>query len=176
MCTLWPLHSKWLSRVTSLHQILHEAWKFLHRNYSDNSEGCSYGQLHHTTHLLVYHILWIVFLWNIKSPRWLSLFTAQIEALRLLAFPQTKITFEWEEISDSRWDLGKYDRAADGDWENCVRSQSASFEGDRGIIVLCTMFLVSSSIFVSVFHMTWLDTFWTDLVWNEILCKDILLS
>ena len=28
---------------------------------------------------------------------------------------------------------------------------------------LCTLFLVSSSINVSIFHITWLDTFWTDL-------------
>ena len=37
-------------------------------------------------------------------------------ARQLLAFfPKTKITFEREEISDCRWDLGKYDKAADGD-------------------------------------------------------------
>ena len=45
--------------------------------------------------------------------------------LQLWAFPKTKITFEREEISDCRWDSGKYDGAADGDWENCVRSQGA---------------------------------------------------
>ena len=64
-------------------------------------------------------------------------------ALWLLAFTKTKITLEREEISDHWWDSGKYDRATDGDWENCVRSQRAYFEGDWGIIVLCTMFLVS---------------------------------
>ena len=83
---------------------------------------------------------------------------------RLLAFPKTKITFEREEISDCWWDSGKYNRAADGDWENCVRCQGTYFEGDWGVIVLCTMFLVSSSINVSIFHMTWLDMFWTDLI------------
>ena len=31
--------------------------------------------------------------------------------------------------------------------ENCVRSQGAYFEGDRGIIILCTMFLVSCIFF-----------------------------
>ena len=36
-------------------------------------------------------------------------------------------------------------------WENCVRSQSAYFEGDWGIIILCTKFLVSSSINISMF-------------------------
>ena len=64
-------------------------------------------------------------------------------ALRLLAFPQTKSTVEREVISDHRWDSGEYDRAADGDWGNCVRSQGACFEGNWGIIALCTMFLVS---------------------------------
>ena len=47
-----------------------------------------------------------------------------------------------------------------------MRSQGAYFEGDRGgVIVLCTMFLVSSSIKASIFHSTWLDTFWIDLVY-----------
>ena len=63
--------------------------------------------------------------------------------LWLLAFPKTKITFEREEVSDHHWSSGKYDGAPDGDWENCVRSQGAYFEGDWGITVLCTMFLIS---------------------------------
>ena len=48
----------------------------------------------------------------------------------LLAFLKTKITFEGEEISDRQRDSEKYDRAADGNWENCVRSQGAYFEGE----------------------------------------------
>ena len=88
-------------------------------------------------------------------------------ALWLLAFPQTKIIFEREEISDHWWDSGKYNRAADGDWKNCVGSQGAYSEGDWGIIVQWTscLYLVSSSINVPVFHITWLDTFWTNLVY-----------
>ena len=84
--------------------------------------------------------------------------------LQLLAFPKTKITFGREEISDYWWDSGKYDGEADGDWDNCVRSQGAYFEGDWGVIVLCTMFLVCSSINVYIFLITWPDTFWTDLL------------
>ena len=72
---------------------------------------------------------------------------AQISALWLLAFPKIKITFERGEISDHWWDSGKYSRAADGDWENCVRSQDAYFEGDWGNIVLCIMFLTSCVFF-----------------------------
>ena len=56
-------------------------------------------------------------------------------------FPNTKITFEREEISDHQWDSGKYDGVVDGYWENCVRSQGAHFEGNWGITVRCTMFL-----------------------------------
>ena len=52
-------------------------------------------------------------------------------ALQLLAFPKTKITFEREEISDHQLDSGKYEGAADSDWEKDVRSQGAYFlEGD----------------------------------------------
>ena len=48
-------------------------------------------------------------------------------------------------------------------WENCVRSQGASFEGDWGIIVLvhCFLYIVSSSVSVSIFYIIWLNTFWT---------------
>ena len=80
--------------------------------------------------------------------------------LWLLAFPKIKITFEREVISFQQWDSGNYYGAVEGDWENCVRSQGAYFEGDWGIIILCTMFLVSSSVNVSIFHSAWLDTFW----------------
>ena len=65
----------------------------------------------------------------------------------LLAFPETKTTFEREEISDHHWDSGEYSGAADGDWENCLRFQGACFEGDQVVFVLCTMFLVSCTFF-----------------------------
>ena len=85
-------------------------------------------------------------------------------ALRFPAFPKTRIIFEREEISDHWWDSGKCDRAADGNWENWVRSQSAYFEEDWGSRVLRTMFLVSSSTNVSIFHIMWLNTFWIGLI------------
>ena len=42
----------------------------------------------------------------------------------------SKIAFEREEISVHQLGSEKYNRAADGNWENCVRSQGAYFEGD----------------------------------------------
>ena len=95
-----------------------------------------------------------------------TLLQPRFGALWLLAFSKTKITFVREETSNHRWDSGKYDGAADGDLENCVSPQGAYFEGDWGIIVLCTMFLVSCIFFIKClyFHITWLDTFWSDLI------------
>ena len=93
--------------------------------------------------------------WWLAASSWqhaCSCITSYVEILEkqpwvgtmwLLAFSQTKITFEREEILDHWWDSGKYDRAADGNWENCVRSQGASSEEDWGVIVSCAMFLVS---------------------------------
>ena len=131
--------------------------------------GCSYWQLAignfiMTTCLLMHHVSCRIFWQNIKSPKWLSPLEPIFGTLWLLAFPKTKITFEREEISGHQWDSWKYDGAAGGNWENCVRSQGAHFEGDWSIIILCTMFLIFSSINVSIFHITWLETCWTELV------------
>ena len=66
-------------------------------------------------------------------------------------FPKLKSPLKGKRFSDHQWGSGKYDGAADGDWEKCVRSRGAYFEGDWGVIVLWTVFLVSSSINVSFF-------------------------
>ena len=77
--------------------------------------------------------------------------------LWLLAFLKTKITFEREEISDCWWNSGKYDRAADGNWENCVRSQGAYFK--RGLRHHCPVYNDSCVFFNKClyfsFYMTW---------------------
>ena len=60
------------------------------------------------------------------------------------------------------------------DWENCVRSQGAYFEGDWASLsyVPCFLYLVSSSTNVSIFPSTWLDNFRTCFV----LCTVFLVS
>ena len=77
-----------------------------------------------------------------NRPGDLALLQPRFGALQLLALPKIKITFEKEDISVHQWDSEKYDGVADGNWENFVRSQGAYFDGDWGIIVLCTVFLV----------------------------------
>ena len=77
-CVLGGCHiqNDWASRATNLCQILCKAWTFLRGNYSDDSEGCGYGQLvigsSITTHPLMHHFSCRVFWRNILSPRWLS--------------------------------------------------------------------------------------------------------
>ena len=78
-----------------------------------------------------------------NHPGELALLQSRWGTLWLLTFPKIKITFEREEILDHWWDSGKYDRAANDNWENCVRSLGTYFEGDRGVIFLHTMFLVA---------------------------------
>ena len=155
----WPcvlcgpsIQNDWVSRTTNLHKILCLAWPFLCRNYSNDSEGRSYGQLvirsfitQHIDSCITSHAEF--FDETSNHPGDSATLQPRCGTLWLLAFPKTKITFEREEISDHQWYSGKEDRAADGDWENCVRSQSAHFEGDWGVIVLCTLFLVSSRFF-----------------------------
>ena len=92
-------------------------------------------------------------------------------ALQLLAFPKTKIAFEREEISDHWWDSGKFNGA--GSWwqlgELCEVPQVPTLKGTEASFpmynVSCFLYLVSYSINVSIFHITWLDTFWTDLAY-----------
>ena len=73
--------------------------------YSKDSEGYSDGQLVicsfiMRTYLFMHRILCRVFWQNVKSPSWLSPSIAQIWHPVTLTFPQTKIIFDREEISE----------------------------------------------------------------------------
>ena len=119
--------------------------------YFDDAEGRSYGQqviasFITTVHLLVHHVLYRVFRWNIKSPRWLPRFGA----LRLLAFPKTKITFERDFRPSIRFRKMWWDRYSS---PNCwwrlgelCEVPRAYLEENWGVIDLCTVFIVSLSI------------------------------
>ena len=174
MCTVWPSHSKWLNEysnepapnfVLSLNIPL---WKLFGWFKSPQLWATGDWQLyHHNEPTRASHFMQSFLAKH--HPGDSAPLQPSFGALQLLAFPQTKITFESEEISDHWWDSGKYDGTADGNWKNCVRFKGAYFEGDWGVIVLCAMFLIScnlesSSINVSIFYVTWLSTFWTNLI------------
>ena len=154
MCTVWMSHSKWLSEQinkSASHFVLSlniPPWKLLgwFRRLSLWATGD--WQLHHDNvpahaSRLMQRFFAKHQITQVTQPSLQPTFGA----LWLLAFPKTKITFEREEISHCPWDSGKYKGAADGHWENCVGSQGAYFKRDWGIIVLCTVFLVSCIFF-----------------------------
>ena len=92
---------------------------FFHRNYSDDSEGLSYGQLVIGSFIiaicpLMHHVFARVWGKILNHPGDSDPLQPRFGILWLLAFAKTKITFEGEEISDHQWDSGKYDGAADG--------------------------------------------------------------
>ena len=153
MCTVWPSHSRWLNEYSNK-----SASKFaLSFNIPPQKLSGWFKrlqlwatgdwQLHHDNGPPHASRLMQFFWKNIKSPSWLSPPIAQIWCPGTFGFFKTNTTFDREEISDHQWDSEKYDGAADGDWENCVRSQGAYFEGDWGVIVLCTVFLLSCVFF-----------------------------
>ena len=175
MCTVWLSHSKWLSKQSnksasnfalSLNIPLLKLFRWFRR---PQLWATGDWQLHTTMRPIVHHISSSFFakqqITQGTQPHPLK---SRFGAPWLLAFPKIKITFEREEISDHQWDSRKYDGAVDSNWENCVRYQGAYFERDRGITVLGTMYLVSSSTNASMFHSTWLDSFWTDFVFVQI--------
>ena len=124
----------------------HSSAETVHIIQKATAVGTGDWQLHHNTPTHASRLMQS-FLHNIKSPGDSAPLKPKFEAVQLLDFPKTKTTFEREEISDCQWDSGEYNGVPDVIWKNCVRSQGAYFEGDWGIIVLCTMFLVSCIFF-----------------------------
>ena len=116
----------------------------------------------------------------------------RFSTLQRLAFPQTKITFEREEISDLRWDSGKHDRAADNNSNkgfcsvlNSGRDAGRTVWGPKVptlkgteaslSYIQCFLYLVSSSINAFIFHSTWMVTFWTGLVLFTFVLPSLVL-
>ena len=170
-CVLCGHHTQndWASRATNMYQILCEAWTFLRGNYLDDSEGHSYEQLvigntNTTTHLLMYKVLCRVFWRNIKLPRWLS--TGLVHCnfwlfLKLKSPLKGKRIQTIDEILEN-WmgQLMAVGRPVWGPKVPTLKGTEASLS-----CVQCFLYLVSSSINVSIFPIIWLDTFWTDLIY-----------
>ena len=145
MCTVWPSHSKWLEQQICI--------KFCIKFEPSSKEtgwlrrlqlrATATWQLHHDNapahasrlmqSVLVKHQITQVTQLP-YSPDWVP--------WDFWLFPKLKSPLKGK-IPGHQWDSGKCDGAADRDWENCVRSRGAYFEGDWDVIALCTMFLVS---------------------------------
>ena len=130
-----------------------KAWTLVCRNYLYYSEGHSYGQLVIGSFIttmcpLMHHVVSCRVFWqNIKSPRWLRPTTAQILCPVTSGFSQN-----WNHLWKGRdfrpWII--FRKIRQGSWwplgELC-EAQGTYFEWDWGVIVVCTMFLVSCVFF-----------------------------
>ena len=144
----------------------------LHGKYLVDSEGHSYGQLVigsfiTTTCLLRHHVYHRDFWWN-RTPRWLSPHTAQVRCPVTSGFSQNQ-THLWKG-RDFRLSV-RFRKIRWGSWMAIGRTvwglKLPTLKGTEASLsfVQSFLYLVTSSINVSIFHSTWLDTFWVDLVY-----------
>ena len=156
----------------NLHEILCHAWTFLCGNYADDSEGCSYGQLVMGSFItticpLMHHVL-CSFLakhemtqvtWPLSSP--------DLASCNFWLFPKLKLPLKGKrfqtvnEIQENVvGQLMAVGKTVWGPKVPTLKNTEASLS-----YVQCFLYLVSSSINVSILHSKWLDTFWTDFVY-----------
>ena len=124
MCTVWPLHSKWLNEQSNesasdfaLSVNIIPPWKLFRWFRRVQLWATGDWQLHQDNAPAHELRLMLRFFFGKTSydPGDSAPLQPRFGALWLLAFPKTKITFEREEISDHWWDSGKYNRAAYSD-------------------------------------------------------------
>ena len=170
-CVLCGCHiqNDWASRATNVHQILCEAWTFLHRNCLDDSEGCSCGHLvtgsfTRTTHLLTHHIFVKSFL--VKHPITQVTqppYSPDLAPCDFWLFPKLKSPLKGERFQtihdiqeNTTGQLMLIGRIVWSPKVPALKGTEVSLS-----FVQCFSYLISS-INVSIFHGKWLDVFWTD--------------
>ena len=176
MCTMWQSHSKWLSEYSKESasnfalSLNVPPWKLFRWFRRPQLWATGDWQLHHNNAPAHVSCLmqgcFFFFGKTSNHPGDSAPLQSRFGVLELLAFPKTKITFEREEIWDHQWDSEKYNGAADGDWENCIRPKVLTLKGTEVSLpyAQCFLYLVSSAINTSIFHIAQLDTFWTGII------------
>ena len=171
MCTVWPSHSKWLSEYSN-----ESASNFvLNLNIPPRRlfgwfRRCSYGQpvigsFITTTCPLMHHVSFRVFWQNINSPRSLSRrLNPNLEPCDFWLFPKLKSPLKGKRfqtvdaIQENTTGQLMAIRTLWGPKVPTLKETEASLAHGQ-----CFLYLVSSSINIFIFHITWLDTFWTGL-------------
>ena len=111
----------------------------------------------------VKHQIW----WNIKSPRWLSTpYSPDLDSCDFWLFPKLKSPLKGKRFQtideiqqNTRGKLMEIGRIVWGPKAPTLKGTEASLSYAQ-----CFLYLVSSAINVSIFHITWLDRFWTDQI------------
>ena len=119
-----------------------------------------------TTCPLMHHILCGDFWQNIQPPRWQPPYSPDLEPWNFWLFPKVKSPLKGKrfqtfgEIQENI--MGKLMVPGRTVWGPKV----PTFKGTEESLsyVQCFLYLLSSSVNVSIFHITWLDTFWIDHV------------
>ena len=165
-CVLCGRHiqNDWVSTAMNLHQILCQAWTFLHRNYSGDSEGCTTDNWWWaaSSELVSSYIMSHTVFWrNIKSPRWLSSPRDQIWCSLTSGFSQN-----WNHLWKGRAFRPSI-RFRKITMEQLMMTgrtvwgpKVSTLKGTKVLLsyIQCFLYLVSS-VNVSIFHSTQLDTF-----------------
>ena len=174
-CVLCGHHiqNDWVSRAMNLHHISHEAWTFSCGNYSDDSEGRSYGQLVigsfiMTTCLLMHHVLCSFLAKHQMTQVTQPLYSPDLAPCDFWLFPKLKSLLKSKrfqtvkEIQENKTgQLMAIGRTVWGPKVPTLKGTEATLS-----YVQCLLSLGSSSINISIFHITWLNTFWTDLIYK----------
>ena len=121
--------------------------------------------------LLMHHISWRVFWQNIKSLRWLSFppYRPDLAPCNFWLYPKLKSPLKGkrfhtvDEIQENTTgQLMVTGRTVWGPKVPTLKGTETSLS-----CVQCFLYLLSSSINVSIFHIKWLGTFWIDpLSWH----------
>ena len=102
LCTMWPLHSKWLSRATNLHQILEhhstETIGMIQKAAALGNWWLGSSSWQHACSCITSHAEF--FGETSYHPGDSARLQPRFGTLWFLPFPKTKITFEREETSD----------------------------------------------------------------------------
>ena len=122
------------------------------------------GSFTMTTHLLMHHVSCSFLMKHQMTQVTQPSYSPVLVPHDVWLFPKTKITFErGETINDIQENMGQLMVTGRTVWGPKVPTLKVTEESLY--YVQCFLYLVSSSINVSIFHITWLDSFWADLVY-----------
>ena len=118
MCTVWILHSKWLSRATNLHQNYALSLNIPLQKLFRRPQLWATGdwQLHH--YQVSIHASRLVQSCSGETPNHpgdSAPYSPDSAPYNFWLFPKLKSPLKGKWFSDSWWDSGKYERTADGD-------------------------------------------------------------
>ena len=157
-------------------------WTFLRENYSDGSEGHSYGLLLISSFIMtmcpfMHHIL-CSFLakYQITKVTQPPPHNPNLAPCNFWLFPKLKSPLKGMRF----WTLDEIQENTTGQLMVIGRTvwgpKVLTLKGTEIPLpyVQCFLYLVASSINISSFHSTWLDTFWTDLFYTKIQLENVL--